>query len=271
MAKKRHVPIKDLLSFKGKKVLITGGGSGIGLATAHRFAELGADLYLIDIDLRLLGSAKKILTDRYDVDVSAFKVDLSSKGEISRLWQNLEGDEPDILINNVGVYIFKNFLEIDEKFLDRMMKINFESAFWMCQEFIKRRMRRKKGGVIINLGSIEAVMPFAPGLAHYDAAKTAVLALTRALARDYSKKGFRINAVVPGGINTPGVKKLRQKATMNFRVDMMKLAMDFKSRLPIGRFGDPDEVARVMVFLASDLASYMTGALIPVDGGFLSI
>ncbi len=271
MTTKKHLSVTDLLSFHNKKVLITGAGGGIGFATAHRFAELGADLYLIDIDIRRLGLAKKSIVEEHGVEVTAFRVDLSQKGEIDKLWERLKGDEPDVLINNVGVYVFKNFLDIDEGFLDKMMQINFQSTFWMCHNFIKSRLKRKKGGVIINLGSIEAVMPFAPGLAHYDAAKTAVLGLTRALARDYSKKGFRINAVVPGGINTPGVKKLRKKAAMNFRVDMMKLAMDFKSRLPIGRFGDPDEVARVIVFLASDLASYMTGALIPVDGGFLSI
>ncbi len=268
MTKKSRVSIGQLLSLKGKKAMVTGAGGGIGLAVARRFAEAGADLYLIDIDVRRLGLARKLIADEFDVEVSAFRVDLSKKDEIDGLWQRLKGDEPDILVNNAGVYVFRDFLHVDEDFLSFMMKVNFESTFWMCQHFI--RIRLKKGGAIINLGSIEAIMPFAPGLAHYDAGKTSVIGLTRALARDYSKKGFRINAVVPGGINTPGVKKLRQKAAMTFRVDMMKLAMDFRSRLPMGRFGDPDEVARVILFLASDMASYITGALIPVDGGFLS-
>lgn len=267
MAKKRP-SIQEMVSLRGKKAMITGAGGGIGLATARRFAEAGADLYLIDIDVRKLGAARKAIAENYDVEVSAFRVDLSNKEEIDSLWEKLRGDEPDILINNAGVYVFRDFLHINEDFLSFMMRVNFESTFWMCQHFIRQRL--KKGGVIINLGSIEAVMPFAPGLVHYDAGKTSVLGLTRALARDYSKKGFRINAVVPGGINTPGVRKIRQKAAMTFRVDMMKLAMDFKSRLPMGRFGDPDEVARVMLFLSSDMASYITGALIPVDGGFLS-
>ena len=265
---KEYRRIEDLISMKGKRVMITGAGGGIGLATARRFAEAGASLYLIDIDRRKLTQARKSIQEDFEVDVETFKVDLSKKEEIDSLWNDLEGIEPDVLINNAGVYMFRDFLEIDTEFLEKMMKINFESVFWMCQNFIKRRI--DKGGVIINVGSIEAIMPFAFGLVHYDVGKTGVLALTRALARDFSKKGFRINAVIPGGIETPGVKKMKKEAAMKLDIEMIKLGMSFKSRLPMGRFGKPDEVARVMLFLASDMASYITGALIPVDGGFLS-
>ncbi len=258
----------EMISMNGRKVMITGGAGGIGLATAKRFAEAGAEIYLVDLDRRRLTRARKSIQEEFNVDVETFKADLSEKKEIDALWKDIEGSEPDVLINNAGIYVFKDFLEIDEQFLKRVMKVNFESVFWMCQNFIKSRL--KKGGVIINVGSIEAIMPFAFGLVHYDAGKTSVLALTRALARDFSKKGFRINAVIPGGIETSGVKKLKKETVMSLDVDMMKLGMEFKSRLPMRRFGDPDEVARVMIFLASDLASYMTGALIPVDGGFLS-
>jgi len=97
-----------------------------------------------------------------------------------------------------------------------------------------------------------------------------VIALTRALAREYGKQGFRVNAVIPGGIETERVKELKKKGALKFDVDLMKIAMDFKSRLPLGRFGMPDEVARVVVILASDVSSYVHGALVPVDGGFLS-
>lgn len=265
MDKKRLV---EMISMKGKRAMITGGAGGIGLATAKRFAEAGADLYLVDIDRRKLSQARKSIHEKFDVDIETIKIDLSRKEEIDSLWKDIEGAEPDVLINNAGIYIFRDFLEIDEEFLNKVMKVNFESALWMCQHFIKRRL--KSGGVIINVGSIEAIMPFAFGLVHYDVGKTSVIALTRALARDFSKKGFRINAIIPGGIETTSVKKLKKETIKNLNIDMMKLGVEFKSRLPMGRFGDPDEVARVMVFLASDLASYITGALIPVDGGFLS-
>lgn len=105
---------------------------------------------------------------------------------------------------------------------------------------------------------------------HYDISKAGVLALTRALAREYGKEGFRINAVVPGGIRTPGTEKLKREAVLKLRVDVIRTGMNFMSRLPLGRMGEPDEVARMVLVLASDLASYVQGALIPVDGGFLS-
>ncbi len=265
---KRFVPTTELISMKGKRIMITGAGGGIGFAAAKRFAEAGGDLYLVDIDRKKLSQARRNIQNEFQVEIETMKVDLSKKEEIDALWSDIKGSEPDVLINNAGIYVFRDFLEIDEDFLSAMMKVNFESTFWMCQNFIKSRLN--KGGVIINLGSIEAIMPFAFGLVHYDAGKTSVLGLTRALARDFAKKGFRINAIIPGGIDTPGVRKLKKEAAMRMKVDMIKLGMDFKSRLPMGRFGDPDEVARVMLFLASDMASYMTGALIPVDGGFLS-
>jgi len=132
------------------------------------------------------------------------------------------------------------------------------------------RSRKGRGGVIINVGSIEAIMPFAEGLAHYDMSKAGVLALTRALAREYGKEGFRINAVVPGWIRTPGTEKLKREALTKLRIDLIKTGINFMSRLPLGRAGEPDEVARIVLVLASDLASYVHGAIIPVDGGFLS-
>ncbi len=268
MARENLVSLCELLNFKGKRVLITGAGGGIGFATAKRFAEAGADLYLVDVDSKKLSIARRNILELYKVNVENIKIDLSRKSEIDALWKNIEGENVDVLINNAGVYDFREFLEIDEEFLYHMYKVNFESVFWMCQHFIRERYN--KGGVIINLGSIEAIMPFAFGLVHYDVSKLSVIGLTRALARDYGKKGFRVNAVIPGGIETPGVKKLKREVILKLKVDMMKLGSEFKSRLPMGRFGHPDEVARVNLFLASDMASYITGALIPVDGGFLS-
>jgi len=253
---------------RGKKALITGAASGIGEAIAYRFAEAGADLYLVDIDIEGLKRVKERIESAFGSKVEVFKVDLSSKEEIDNLWSELEGREPDILVNNAGIYVFKDFLEVDESLLDKVMKVNLYAVFWMCQHMISRR--RGKGGVIINIGSIEAIMPFARGLAHYDASKAGVIALTRALAREYGREGFRINVVVPGGIRTPGTERLRREALMKLRMDIIKTGINFMSRLPLGRMGEADEVARIVLILATDIASYVHGALIPVDGGFLS-
>lgn len=255
-----------MLNFRNKIVLITGAAGGIGEATAYRFAELGADLQLVDINLDGLKKVKENLS-KFDVDVEIFRVDLSRKAEIDDLWEKISGREPDVLINNAGIYPFRDFLEIDENFLRKVIDVNWTSVFWMCQHMIKKRLN--KGGVIINIGTIEAILPFEKDLPHYTLSKAAVLALTRNLAKKYGKKGFRINAIIPGGILTPGFKKVA-KNILKLDLSLVKTGIEFKWRLPLGRFGDPDEVARMIVVLASDLASYVHGALIPVDGGFLS-
>ena len=132
---------------------------------------------------------------------------------------------------------------------------------------IKRRL--KNGGIIINIGSIEAIMPFVEVLASYTVSKAGVIALTRALAKDYGKDGFRINAIIPGGIITPGTKAVAREITQ-LHLDLLRTGVLFSIRLPLKRGGQPDEVARVALVLASDSSSYIHGALIPVDGGFLS-
>ncbi len=258
--------LNELISLKGRKALITGAASGIGRATALRFAEAGADLELVDIDEFGLRETKGE-AEEFEVEVNVHRIDLSRKIEIDALWENLKGEEPDILINNAGIYWFRDFTEVDESFYKKVMAVNLHSIFWMCQNFV--RARKDKGGVLINVSSIEAFLPFAKGLVHYDAAKLGVVALTRAIAREYGKK-IRANIVVPGGIETEGVKKLKKEAVMKFDMEKISISFNFNARLPMGRFGMPDEVARVILFLASDLASYVNGAVIPADGGFLS-
>ena len=137
----------------------------------------------------------------------------------------------------------------------------------MCQNMIRTRM--KKGGVIINVSSIEAIMPFVQDLVPYSLSKIGVIALTRSLAKEYGNRRFRVNAIIPGGIITPGTKAVAKELT-HLKTKIIKTGIQFKMRLPLNRGGQPDEVARVALVLASDLSSYIHGALIPIDGGFLS-
>ncbi len=158
-------------------------------------------------------------------------------------------------------------MEVDDAFFSKVMDINLKSVLLMCQHMIKKRLN--KGGVIINISSIEAIIPFAEGLAPYSISKAGVIALTRSLAREYGKTGFRINAIIPGGIITPGTKAVAKEVTQ-LKLSLLRTGVLFSTRLPLKRGGQPDEVARIAVVLASDLSSYIHGALIPVDGGFLS-
>lgn len=258
--------MSKLISLKGKRALITGSASGIGRAMAYRFAEAGADLQLVDINQKSLEDAREDL-DTFKCDVRIFRVDLAKKEAIDDLWKNLESEEPDILVNNAGIYPTKPFLEVDEAFLRKVMDVNLNSTFWMCQHMISTRL--KKGGVIINVGSIEAIMPLKEEMSHYDISKAGVMVLTRALASEYGRHGFRINVLVPGGVFTPGAKNMA-KEVLKLKMGVVKTGIEYSMRTPLGRLGKADEVARMALVLASDLATYVQGTLITVDGGFLS-
>ncbi|MCJ7631422.1 SDR family oxidoreductase [Candidatus Bathyarchaeota archaeon] len=258
--------LSELISLDGKKALITGSASGIGKAIAYRFAEADARLELADINKEGLEALKEELSER-NVNINIHKIDLLKKTEINSLWEKLDGNEPDILVNNAGIYPFKNFLEVDEPFLSKVMDLNLTSCFWMCQNMINRRLKR--GRVIINIGSIEAILPFKNDLTHYDISKAGVITMTRALAKEYGKHDFRINAIVPDGIMTPGTKSAA-KSVLKLNLGIIKSGLEFRSRLPLGRFGKPDEVALIAVVLANDISSYVHGTVLPVDGGFLS-
>ncbi len=266
--RRSRIPIPELISLKGRRALITGAASGIGEAIALRLAEAGAATLLIDLH----GEALERLADRIrsmDRESQTFPMDLGSEEAIRAFWKTLRDDwVPDILVNNVGIYPFREYLEVDADFLESVLRVNLKAAFWMCQGMIGRRGR--KGGVIVNVGTIEAILPFQEGLISYTVSKAGLLALTRGLARDYGKWGFRVNAILPGGIRTPGTQRLIRQALRSMHPRWWLAGYDFRRRLPLKRWGDPDEVARVVLFLVSDMASYMTGALIPVDGGFLS-
>jgi NAD(P)-dependent dehydrogenase (short-subunit alcohol dehydrogenase family) len=204
---------------------------------------------------------------KFNVKLSSHKVDLSKKAEIERLWVKLGDKRPDILVNNAGIYPMKDFLELDEAFLKNVMDINLNSALWMCQGMIKARMKR--GGVIINIASVEAIMPFKEDLVPYGLSKIGIIMLTRSLASEYGRQGFRINVIVPGGVLTPGTRNLAKEA-LKFNVGIIKSGLEYRQRLPMGRLGQPDEIARMALVLACDLSSYVHGTLVAVDGGFLS-
>jgi NAD(P)-dependent dehydrogenase (short-subunit alcohol dehydrogenase family) len=231
-----------------------------------RFAEAGSNLIIVDIDEKKLNQTSREL-EKSGVNITSKKVDLSKKSEIDALWDSLNGSEPDTIVNNAGIYPFREFLKIDEEFFEKVYAINLKSMLWMCQHMIEAR--KNKGGVIINLSSIEAILPFKKGMIHYDTTKTGVIGLTRGLARDFGGEGFRANVLLPGGIVTQGTKIA---ATEFFKgnIGLAKTGYDFMARLPMGRVGEPDEVACAALFLACDLSSYVTGALLAVDGGFLS-
>ncbi len=265
--KKKIEEILNLVSLENKYAVVTGAGGGIGEAIAEILGKAGAKVFLVDLDEIALKKVKGKL-DTMDINTEYFILDLSKKSEIEKFWSEID-PIPNILINNVGVYPLIEFTKLDEKNYNRVMQINLESYLWMSQSFIKANMRLKKGGIIVNIASIEAILPFQEHLTHYAISKAGVIALTRSLARDYGKKGFRVNAILPGGIVTKGTKNVAKKI-LHFNLNLLKSGYDFISRLPLKRAGKPIDIAKMVLALVSDLASYVQGAVIPVDGGFLS-
>ena len=259
--------IGDLLNMAGKTAIITGAANGIGKAIAKRFAEAGSNLILIDKDKEGLTALSDSFKEN-GVKVDCFSFDLSRKESIDEFWDKIEGSKVNILVNNAGVYPFKKFLSLDYSYLEKIMQINLYSILWMCQNMIKKR--GKKGGTIVNFGSIEAIMPFKDDLTQYSLSKIGVIALTRDLAREFGRKGFRVNAILPGGILSNGTKAAAKDAIAKFNVKLISDGYNFFQRIPAGRLGDPDEIARMVLVLSSEMSSYMYGAIIPVDGGFLS-
>jgi NAD(P)-dependent dehydrogenase (short-subunit alcohol dehydrogenase family) len=258
-------PLSELVSLDGRRAIITGAASGIGRAMALRFAEAGAGLVLVDVDMDGLRSLEAELEGVASPELH--RVNLSEKSEIDRFWESLEGGAPDTLVNNAGIYPFKDFLDVDEEFLGRVMDTNLNSVLWMSQNMIRRRINH--GGVIINVSSIEAILPLMDNLSHYGASKAGVIALSRGLAKDFGKKGFRVNVLLPGGVLTPGTLGVA-KSIAKLNLGLVKSGLEFRQRLPLRRTGKPDEIALMALVLASDLSSYVHGAVIPVDGGFLS-
>jgi NAD(P)-dependent dehydrogenase (short-subunit alcohol dehydrogenase family) len=258
--------IAEMISLQGKRALITGAAAGIGKEIALRFAEAGATLDLVDLQASSLTTLAKKLSEK-GADVRTYGTDVSSAEEIRMLWDEVGKPVPDILVNNAGIYPFKDFTDIDKDFVLKVMDTNLHSVTWNCYEMIQRR--GKLGGVIVNMGSIEAILPFKEDLAIYSVSKAGVIALTRALAKEHARHGFRVNAIVPGGVVTQGTRAAA-KGVLQLRFGLLKTGWDFRQRLPAARFAQPDEVARMALVLASDLASYVHGTAIPVDGGFLS-
>jgi len=176
------------LDMTGRRVLISGASSGIGRAMAATFADAGAELVLVDIDERGLELACGELAAGGCAAIRHAVLDLDDKSAVDAFW-DAGGSVPDTLVNNAGIYPMRRFMDLDKASLDRVMHVNLESLFWMCQGFI--RARGKLGGVIINVSSIEAYTAFKREMVAYTTSKTGVLGFTRALATTWHFSSHR--------------------------------------------------------------------------------
>lgn len=217
--------LQELISLKGQCALITGAASGIGKAITRRYAEAGARLILVDKDAERLAETQTELSC-YGTEIETHTVNLLHKSEIDQLWAKLGRRTPTILVNNAGIYVFKPLLEVDEAFYRQSIDVNLSAVYWMCQAMI--RAREKDGGIIINIGSIEAVMPFAEELSHYSMSKAGVITLTRALARNMPDKASASMSSYPVALSQKG-RNQRQKKSFPSNLVCSKLGGTFSS------------------------------------------
>lgn len=234
-----------------KRVLITGGASGIGAATARRFIEEGSRVWILDRNpqaceaiLKELPALEKVL--RYDVSdvdqvTDAYVV-------VDQLWGGI-----DVLINNAGISIRHNFLDITPQEWKQIQDVNLNGSFYMAQAASRRMLG--SGGVILNMGSTNALAGN-PYYADYNASKAGIIEMTKTMALELAPK-IRVNVICPGYVMTP-----MQKAEYT---DEMFAALNQK--IPLKRHADPSEVAALFAFLASDDAAYLTGGVYVIDGG----
>ena len=236
--------------------IVTGGGSGIGRAIAHRFAAEGAGVVVAD----LVAERAEAVAGELD-RAHAVHADVTSADDVERLVRQATDalGRVDVLVNNAGFGDADDLLEIDEEAWDREVAINLKAAF-LCSRAVLPGMIERGSGVIVNIASVNGMAFFANEA--YSAAKAGMINLTRSMAVRYGRHGIRANAIAPGTIRTPLWQERIEKEPAIFE----RLVRWY----PLGRVGEPDDVARAAVFLASDDAAWITGEVLRVDGGLLA-
>ena len=246
------------MKFNGKTVLITGGASGMGASSAREFAAAGAQVVIVDQNGPL---AKKVAAEIGAQDPLIGDVSDSHFCNQAVATALARHGRLDILINCAGIIYRADAEGTSDENWRRVMAVNVDGVFYMSRAAVGP-MKKMGAGVIVNFGSIWGGVG-AAGVLAYCTSKGAVHNLTRAMALDHVKDGIRINAVCPGEVNTPMLASGR--ATPPTPEDLKKLG---ETVVPMGRLADPVEIARVVLFLASDDSSYMTGSMVTVDAGY---
>ena len=244
------------MDFTGKNVIVTGGFRGIGLQITRRFLEAGAN-----VSATYFSSEKESEAEiaRYGEKLRAYKVDFSDEKSVDTVLDKIVDDfdgKVDVLINNAGIAKIGLFALSSQESLRSVMQTDFFGMAVCCKKVLLPMIARK-GGAIVNVSSVSGIAGIA-GQVEYSAAKSAIIGLTKSLAKEMGPKKIRVNAVAPGFIDTDMVRALPEKRKA-----------EIKDEIPMGRMGTAEEVASAVLFLASEDASYVTGQTLIIDGGLL--
>lgn len=259
--------LQDMFNLKSRVAVVTGGAMGIGYGIVQRLHEAGATVVIADIDASV-GQTKAEQLNTNEVPCSFIQTDVSNEAAVVALMTAVEKHygQIDILVNNAGIFPQSPVLTMELALWEKIQAINLRGTFLCCREAANRMVTRNSGS-IINVASIDALHPSMAGLAAYDASKHGVWGFTKNLALELGKTGVRVNAIAPGGITTEGTQKMTSAAPAG--VDMNAIMQQFLAGIPLGRMGQPDDIAMAAFFLASDASAYMTGSMMVVDGGAL--
>lgn len=247
-----------LFCLDGLRALVTGAAGSIGLKTSVALAKQGAKVVMLDYREDALKSASKEVAKITGYTPDVFTQDLSDIQAVKSVFNEVEqkSGNIDVLINNAGIDKDCLFMRMSEEHLDRVMNLNFKVPFLLSQSAVLS-MAKRRFGRIINISSVVAFIGN-PGQANYCSSKSALLGLTKTIAREYAQRGITANCVAPGAIKSPMTEVLSEDAKNAFI-----------SKIPVGYMGEPDEVAYTVTFLASKESSYITGQTLHVNGGML--
>jgi 2-keto-3-deoxy-L-fuconate dehydrogenase len=250
----------------GKTAIITGGASGIGRAIATRFSAEGAHVNIVDLDL---SEAQKLASELSHAGHAAIasQCDVSNQSQVKKVFYEIAQAGPiHILVNNAGISHVGKLESVTEEDFDKIFRVNVK-GYYNCMQAMIEHTKDKGGGTILNLASIAAWAGLADRFA-YSMSKGAVVSMTNSVARDYLPHKIRCNSISPARVHTPFVDAYLHKNYPGHEAEMFaKLA----AAQPMGRMGEPNEVAALALFLCSDEAAFITGVDYPIDGGFLNL
>ena len=255
--------VSELISLHGRVAVVTGSGQGIGYAIAERLAGAGAEVIIADLDADKADQSAEKIRQNFGGKAQGYQLDVSDPHTIKALADHVVNSRGHLAIwvNNAGIYNFLGVLDIQDRDWDKLINLNLRGSFIACREAAERMVDTEHGGVIINILST-AALKTSGNAAHYVASKHGLAGLTKSLAVELGERGVRSLAVAPTLVDTPGVEKLKTNDPK------VKEQLDtFEQRLPLRRMARSDDIARAVLFCASDLAMFLTGTVIPVDGG----